>query len=268
MTNSTTGPHTGPTLTIEGMGDRGVSDALGFVFVFSLIAATVGIVYASGFQSLNNAREFERMSNAERAFDVLQANIEDITQRGAPSRATEIKLSDAGLEIGDPIEINVTAVRDGHPTKRFELSGTVDSEPIIFDAGQDDAVIYSMGATFRRSGAETVMTNPPGMILTSEQLYLPIIRTNSGDSTAVSGDVTVLVRTELSTSAIWVSNTTETNVTLNISSPRVPAWRTYLEDNGATCPGATNTDTFLNCEFDQIPQVVIVYYSIDYRYVD
>ena len=68
---------------------RGVSEVISFVLVFSLIAATVALVYVSGIGGLESTRSSQRVTNAERAFDVLHDNIANIHRRCTPSRATE-----------------------------------------------------------------------------------------------------------------------------------------------------------------------------------
>ena len=70
------------------MRDRGVSEVLGYALVFSLVIVTVSIISVSGLSGYQNAQSFERQSNAEKAYDVMHNNIEDIYYKGAPSRAT------------------------------------------------------------------------------------------------------------------------------------------------------------------------------------
>lgn len=262
-------PDRRPTITIEGMGDRGVSDAIGFVLVFGIIVSTIGVVYVAGFRSLDDARQFERMNNAERAFDVLDDNVEDVTHRGAPSRATEVKLGGATLRVGEPIVVNVTVERASDPSKNGSWEFAV--SPIVFQATDSNAVVYSMGASFRESRGGTTMTGAPGFVLSSDRVHLPIVRTRpiSGDS--LSGSTTVLIRTEQSTSQILASNDTASNVVVNVSTPRADAWRTYFQNNGpasTTCPAATNNDTFVSCEMADVDRVFLTYVLIDFEYAE
>jgi hypothetical protein len=82
---------------------RAVSETLGFVFAFALIVTTTGIVFTVGQGGLQNAQDQERLNNAERAMDVLAQNMNDLNRRSAPSRATEIRLSEASIAYGDPV---------------------------------------------------------------------------------------------------------------------------------------------------------------------
>lgn len=47
------------------MTERGVSDVVGFVLVFALIITSVGVIYTDGLTSLQDARDAQRLSNAD-----------------------------------------------------------------------------------------------------------------------------------------------------------------------------------------------------------
>lgn len=245
---------------------RAISDALGFVFVFAIITTMVGVVYIAGFESLGDARQFERMNNAERAFDVLADNVEDITHRGAPSRATEIKLDEAALNVGDTVTVNVSVERSADSSKNGSFEFTI--HPIVFEASQDNAMVYTMGAVFRESDTGAAMTYEPGMVLGSDRLVLPVIQTRPLSKGSIAGSTTALVRTEYSTSSVLFENTTASDVTVNITSPRAEAWRLYFETSGdATCDPAVNTDTFASCEMTGIDRVYVTRIAIDFEFI-
>ncbi len=95
--------------------DRAVSETISFVLVFSLIVASVGAVYAIGVSELEATRDAERIENAQRAFDVLADNVDDVLE-GAPSRGTEVKLAEATLRSADDASMNVTVDPEGGGT--------------------------------------------------------------------------------------------------------------------------------------------------------
>ena len=111
---------------------RGVSETIGFVLVFSLIVLTVGVVLTVGYGGLQDARDAERVNNAERAFDVLADNVEDITHRGAPSRGTEVRLAEASLGAGSPTYLNVTGVNDSGG--RVFSTGNYSTDTVVYEA--------------------------------------------------------------------------------------------------------------------------------------
>lgn len=254
--------------------ERAVSDTLGFVFVFGIIIVTVGIVYVGGFGSLDDARQFERMNNAERAFEVLADNVEDLTQRGAPSRATEIKLAEASLEqrAADSIEVNVSHA--GDPSKFQNRS--VEYQPLVYQSRTQtsDEVVYAMGATFRTSAGGTAMMEEPAMVFRDvdgdgsvDRAIVPIVQTRYGGGANITGSQTVLVRTELARQSVALSNTaagTDYDVTINVSSDRADPWRQHLEDAAdADCTDPANGDRFASCDVDGVQEVYVVVFTVD-----
>ena len=208
---------------------RAVSETLGFVFVFALIISMVGLVYTSGITSLQHARDAERVVNAERAFDVLAHNLEDVTLRGAPSRATEIKLADAQLTLNEGVTINTSGELVSDPTQNF--SSTTRPQPIRYDTGSDSAVIYENGAVIRQDGSASVMKRAPPVRLTSSESILPLVATRSQDSQSIGGSTTILVRADHSATEIIFANATGTwDVWVNVTSPRAEAWQQILEE--------------------------------------
>jgi hypothetical protein len=209
--------------------DRGVSDTLGFVFIFALVMSTVGLTFAFGYTGLQETRDFERLNNAERAFDVMGDNFEDMVRRGAPSRATEVKVADAQLELADPTVINVT-VDNGTVVDSFRFEVT----PIVYETNEG-RIIYTSGAIFREDPGGAVIVRHSEFILSQSRVLVPVVATRStGDLTAVGGTTTVLVRAQSpdgqrESFGLEMAKTTETaDVTINVSSERPVVWEREL----------------------------------------
>lgn len=232
---------------------RGVSESLGFIFVFGIIVVTVGTVYATGFNGLDEAREFERANNAERAFDVLKANVEDISKRGAPSRATEVKLADANLRTGPPATVTVNVTDSSNPSDSSEL--VVDVVPMIYETDSGQQIIYANGGLFRRSGSGVVMKQQPAFVLSEERVVLPIVHSRTrGGNLSVEGSTTVLIRADHRTSNVNVARSESTyDVTVNVTSSRAGAWGRYFQQEGLSCPVQTDTD--VSCELSNVDRV-------------
>lgn len=225
------------------MRNRGQTETLGFVLVFAIITASIGIVYASGFTGLDNARQFEQTNNAQRAFEVFADNIEDITHRNAPSRATEIKLAGSTLTVGEPISI------------RVNVTGTQFNEsysilPIIYDADTDERIIYVQGAVIRESNDEAVVLQESTMLMNENRTMVPIIRTRLVGTGSIGGSTTVLIRaTHAQTDVIYLNNDNPPTVWFNVTSPRADAWGAYLESKGAIS-SCTVSDGTAACQID------------------
>ena len=240
-----------------GGGDRrGLSEALGFALVFGVIVTSAGLVYATGFEDLRETRNAEQATNAERAFDVLKANLEDMSKRGAPSRATEIKLADAELYTDERarMTVNVTNASNASDFETFSFA----YEPLVYET-DDNAIVYANGAVLRRSAGGVAVIKPPEFVFDSGRTLLPLVHTyTDGDAGGVSGDTTTLVRTELTASALHILRTdpaTNYTVTVSMETPRAEAWARYYERNGLTC--STVTDDELTCELAGVSGVQV-----------
>lgn len=218
--------------------DRAVSDVLGYVLIFSLIAGSVGLVYVTGYSSLDNVRDAERFNNAERAFDVLDSNLEEVVYEGVPSRATEIKLSDASLGFADPVTVNVSVDGGG------SVETTVD--PLFFSIGDDRYLTYSNGAIIRGNGSASVMRDEPNM-LAGDTTIIPIIDTRARSS-GLSGSSRILVRAESSQDEVFnYTGSGPYDYTVNVTTDRTGAWESYLDSRGAD--SCTVTGSTVSCEY-------------------
>jgi len=215
---------------------RGQSDALGFVFVFALIVLTVGTVYTVGYATLQDARDTERISNMERAFEVMDDNIEDITRHGAPSRATELSLAGGSVVIGEATRLSIEATNTSDPADNASFATT--TRPIAY-VDDETAVVYSFGAVFRSDRGSSLMLTEPNWLLGSDRAVVPLVVGVAGDGpTSLGGSTTVLVVTERRASGLAGSFTAgdgaSTRVNVTIESPRADAWASYFASEGMT----------------------------------
>ncbi|UWG47715.1 putative pilin/flagellin [Halanaeroarchaeum sp. HSR-CO] len=232
------------------MTSRGVSDVLGYALIFALIISMVGLVYTMGVGGLNDVRESEKLSNAERAFDVLDANIADLTRGTAQSRGTEIKLQDAALDFGDPVAINVTVADEGS----YEATLT----PIYF-AGDDEGskIVSANGAVFREGADGAVMRSEPTFVF-GEKTVVPMVVTRTRDS-GRTGSGRVLVRTVVADRSVVHLPAEGANVTITVASPRADAWADHLSaESDGTCEVTGNEVTCTVVADDVYVQVVRV----------
>ncbi|WP_353633484.1 hypothetical protein ABSL23_09070 [Halobacterium sp. NMX12-1] len=214
-------------------GDRGVSDALGFVLIFAIIVSTVAVVYVGGYDALTGARDAQQFANTERAFDVLDSNVDDLAVRGAPSRTTEVLLSDGALGFGEEVTFNVTTADSGY----YEVT----TSPLVYRADDGDRLVYSNGALFREYGDRAVLFGEP-RVSAGERTLVPLVVTRAA-SREISTDGTrrLLVRTDVASRDVE-RFTTATNLT--VESPRAAAWERYLEGElGANCDGPAEGQT-------------------------
>lgn len=209
------------------MPDRGQSELLGYLNVFAIVVFAVGVVLATGFTGLQDARDFERTNNAERGLVVLADNVDEVAVDGVPSRATELDLDGASLSRGEPVTITVSGEAVGDPTNDF--SHTYTYEPLVYDPGTRETLVYSNGAVVRDGDDGAAVVRGPPAVLTDDRLFLPVIRTTVRGQTSLARSGTALVRTRREGGRLVERRTTAFEVTLTIDSPRAAAWAEYLD---------------------------------------
>lgn len=247
--------------------DRAVSEALSFALVFGLVIGSIAIVYTFGLGGLADARDHERINNAERAFEVLGENLEDIVLEGAPSRSTQIRMADATLSVGDGAYLQISG-KDPATGNEYYLP-TYQLRSVSFSAG-DSSVRYVGGAVIRSdAGGNGVMTRDPPFVFDSDRAAIQIVRLSSAGSVAVSGDRVVQVRTERTLrSDRVVERRSFGSVELNVSTSTPEPWHRYFESQGLTCqdpqPGAGEDGlTLVSCEYENVDQHSVVLVGID-----
>ena len=238
------------------MTDQGQSEVLGFILVFAIIVSTIGLVFATGFSGLADMRDVERVNNAQRAFEVLADNVEDLTFRNAPSRATEIKLAESTLEIADPIEVEVNA------TGTNGFNTTYDTRPIVFDADTGTEIVFSQGAVIRQQGNDGVVVHESTLLINDSRSVLPVVQTRLAGDDVVSGSTSVLIRMDRAeTSVDYSDRSGSRTVWYNLTTPRAGIWEQHLTTRGDVDTCIVNNNN-VSCRFTT-DRIYIVSVKID-----
>jgi hypothetical protein len=237
----------------RGGGDRGLSDVLGYIIVFSLVVSAVLLVTAGGLAALEDARDAEQTQNAERAFDVIADNFASIYERNAPSRSSEIDLGNSELSYGN--NVTVTVLRDDQEL----LSRSV--RPVRMRVVDGRTITYEGGAVFRRDGENIGMVRPPPFLLSGDRVHLPLIQTTAPTIESAAG-TTVLLRgvsdrrdiigtSDAELSGIdGVTDLTGLNdITIQVTSPRFEAWGRYFTNEGLSCVTRSSAEE-VECTLD------------------
>jgi hypothetical protein len=215
---------------------RGQSETVGFILVFALITVSAGTVYVSGFSSLDDARTAEEIDNMERAFDVLDENLHDISRRGAPSRSTELRLGNGDIAFGETTTVTVDATYESNGTAAANAS--IGTRPIVYRL-DGTAIAYASGAVLRSDRGAATMRSRPKWVVSDRRTVVPLLVTTStpGQRTGMGGDVTVLVRSVRLSRGLPVEldpQGTSINATVTVESSRAGAWGRFLEERGFT----------------------------------
>lgn len=213
---------------------RGLSEVLGYILVFALVLTSVGFITVSGVNSLEDVREAEKASNAERAFDVVADNMAAIYEQNSPSRATEIDLADAQLfyTANSSMEIQVGA-------QTFERS----FRPAVLRPSEGTRLVYEGGAVFRTEEEGGVMLDEPPLLFSNRRVHAPMIITTA-PAIESAGGTTVLLRGKSTAREVLLAGGDGAyagdTITVSVSSPRYEIWERYFEEETALSGCTTN----------------------------
>lgn len=219
--------------------ERGVSEVLAFVIVFSIIITSVGLVYSIGFSSLNDFQQSEQKTNAARAFDAFSTVFDDIQEGRAVARAGEFKLNGGTIQISRESEFDV---RVENATGGTLWSGTNTTGSLQYTV--DGTLIgYENGAAFRKDGDASAMINEPSFLCQGDRAVVSIVVLEPGRTTNQSGDGNVEITTRAqSTQVLYSAQGTDSNadsvVVSFTDSEFDDAWGRSLEADGWTPAGS------------------------------
>jgi hypothetical protein len=218
--------------------NRAVSEIIGFVLVFSLILGTITIVYVGGLSGLDDARNAERVNNAERAFDVMANNFQQMGRGDAPNRATEIKLADAQLSTSINRDISV----DGS-----ELSSPASANPVAirYDAPGDTRLVYEYGAVIRVDDGKAIMRREPDFIFIDDTIVVRFISLRGANQGVGGSSSTALVRAEQKQTEVLVNrgSTTDLEMSIQTHPDRTDVWTAYLTEQMTEATGTSPSCT-------------------------
>lgn len=245
--------------------DRAVSEVLGYVLVFGMVVSSVALVSTVGIGQLDDVREEEQMTNAERAFDLLAANMDDIAMRGAPSRSTEMQLTEGQLDVSDPIEVSFRGIKGPSDPENFSESYEV--WPITYRGqASNTEVVYAGGTVFRTYPDSGAVLRDPAIVAESDRVNVPLVLTRSRAMQSRGGG-TARIRAEHAQTNLLVSDTSSTygTVFMNVTSPRATMWVDLLSDyDEFTCTlDETGPTDRAVCEASNPDRVVISLVQVD-----
>lgn len=219
---------------------RAQSEIIGMVIIFGIAISAVALVAATGMVGLQGAQHAEATNNGLRAVEILDENVDDLVTGRASERATEIKLADAQLALGDPVTVEIRTERlsDGNLTVY-----THDILPIEYDLGRGTSLVYVGGAIIREEYASAVMLEQPTVVLSDTLVILPILETRAAGGTAVGGARTTSVRTHLAETDLVVADPMPHRVTLAIRSPHATEWQRHFESLACDAVDVTDPET-------------------------
>lgn len=257
--------------------ERGVSDIVGFVLIFGLIMTSVGIIYATGFGNLNDAREFEERQNVERAYEILDDNVREVVRGDAPSRSTQLRLGQNEVTSGNSVNFTVRAYDGNHDEEIIAQNFRITPiEYIVTSSG--DSILYMNGAIIRDTVHGSTMVHEPPIRYeeqgtSNERLFIPYIHTRPVHSgvIGVTGGTVNIKTTSTGMDTVSFHDNETYYIEFEISdTPRTEMWKRYCADKGFTVnPNGDPGDETVICATsnDRNTQTVHSAY-IQYRSID
>ena len=232
--------------------DRGVSDLIGFILMFSIIAGSVSIIYLVGFDTLEDFSDNEDLETADRAMRGVAESFEDIHRQGAPARSIDVGVGGANLDLLDSslqIEVN------GSSGSKLERTVTTNAL-VIQQEGAPQAVAYESGALFRTGDAGSIVRHRPVFNCGEDAAILSVVRLRGSISISVDDPVQITGR-RTETSRLHPqpgASPKATNITLDVSDSRYSeAWTGYLDRVGTEDEGWTEqSEGVYRCDVDRV----------------
>lgn len=235
--------------------ERGVSDILGFAVVFGIVVISISLLYTVGTTALTDIQHAHAMDNAERAFDIVDANVEDLYRNDAPGRATELQFAGGQLAVSGTTTVSVTNVTniEGRP-----MAVVAVSTPLSYKS-KEMALYHAGGAVIRKDRENAIIVNDPPFRFSEDRVVLSLIETSStGDSRSIGG--TGSIHLSLRNRGSTIERIIDEPVTIEVSvtSPRYSAWERYFKNRADNCQSASvesnaNTDTVMfECTTDAV----------------
>lgn len=249
--------------------DRGVSEVLGFILVFSIIFLSVGLLYTVGFQAMNDYQETEQLNNAERAMESLTDNFNDVLRYGGVSdRYGELTMREGTIAVdegGTTFDIDIVD-NDNGPFDEYSDEGTIDLGEFSYTA-HGDTIAYEGGALVRadedRSEWSTDLEQPH-IQCSDSAASITLASVTADDQSINPSDSTGVTMTEINRDTKVYD---EGSVTISIDdSDRTQyddAWENMLRSNGF---GEENDDDDLEGICSGVDHVVVTLVEVGFEY--
>lgn len=175
--------------SLELASDRGISYALGFLLVFSVVIAGTLALFAVGVETLATADRDEALASNQENLDVIHSEVADMTAQGASRRTLDLELVDATLGVSTDTELTLRVESDSGAFQPMEYETRVLRYHL---QGRDSTLYFAFGHGYRSDGernATGISELPPlfDTIGSGTQLVVPILTGPDPDGPAEIG---------------------------------------------------------------------------------
>ena len=263
--------------------DRAVSEVVAFVLVFAIILGSVGILYSTGFQAMDDYQENEQLVNAERAMDALADNFNDVIRySGINQRYGELSLRDGTVRSSDSgTKLNITIEKDGENksiadrdkanfSQYYTTGETLDLGKFAYTS-DGDRIAYEGGGLVRGDDSEEwslVRKQPQIMCSDDREAAVISLVTISADDRSVqsSSGLGVTMSVESRSSAVYTDEVDSVSIAIDEGDTAYDdAWDSILDTEGSWTDTADESDQIKRTCSD-LERVVVTIVEVDLEY--
>lgn len=208
--------------------DRGQSEIIGYVLLFSTILIALGVVVTFGVTALDQVQSATVADNGEFAMESVAGDMEALYYGTSTVRNTELVLDSATLETGPPTTVNVTANRGG-----VKVATNRTFRPIVYKT-DDVAIAYENTLLIRDQARGSVAVNDPLVRISDRRAVVPVVQTNASVQSVAGSTHQVHAVLNQSTGESLTSQSGDLvrlNITVQTVPDRVDVWERQLNES-------------------------------------
>ncbi|PSQ30670.1 hypothetical protein BRD16_05410 [Halobacteriales archaeon SW_6_65_46] len=234
--------------------ERGVSEVLSYILVFSVVTVTIAFVLGNGVGAVTSTQQNARVDAATSGVAILDKSVQTVYQTGVPRRATELKPNGGTLSIGGQFDVDVGISRNG--TSLFSYSRVSSRFTHTID---DQSVGLALGARFRSGPGRVAMIDDPPFLFNESRTNLPLVLFTGADSVSTGSPVQVVASSGAERLLAHRSKNSPYTVEIRIETTpaRAAAWDRYFQRENLTAVSGEESPTAVDGENDPANGVVV-----------
>lgn len=247
--------------------DRAVSETLGYILIFGIVSACIGMVFITGSQIISDTQESANFQGMEQNFNVISSDLRRTAFEESPVMTTNIKVDYGTLSLS-PVghsDVKMLVYYNGHlydmDLGSLTFQSSVWGKSISIENG---AMVKMYGG----NGAwNSLMTQQPRIYYSdsTKTLYIASISLH-GEQSAMAGGVSRLQSKFIDSEIYDNYSVSPEAVTICMKSNYTGAWSLYFRDTLSSCGSINTTDPseyWTNFTIGQVNRMVLVKYNVD-----
>lgn len=262
---------------INNRSDHAVSEAIGFIIIFGIILAGIGLVTMYGYPMLLQQQSSSDEQIMEKNLIVLQNDLKSLAYKTVPYKETSLRVGGGALTVYNTSYDNSTSSFFSIHDDAGQILNDDGSSPLTFHSGDlryestsaQTGMSLENGAVVKRMLANegaTMLSEPRWFYDTqTNTAVIYLIGFNTTDTMSLAGIGTVkmeLGQTNYSEYAIPAGDTVYMKYTPNLAANYSTAWVNYFDTLKMTPPGSPGGDYILPLDTTKPARLVINRYEI------